>query len=181
MFEEQKAREGTFGYVQVHGPHQLVIEMPDPYLVKMLTSRKRSRGEEIVREFQGEVAKVVRVVEDRLSAINFEENVLQIFVDEEMKNLNPEFREAARTRGDLLVRAAAVGLLLGRLDPTHVGENPPVALGAHKRALGELCERLFAVADDVPEVVSSMCGVVAQSAFFMSRRVTLRLSAAIWG
>lgn len=170
-----------FGYVQVYGPHQLVMEMPDPYLVKMLMSRKRSRGEELVREFQGEVAKVVRDVEGRLGAVNLDDKALQIVVDEEMKNLKPEFRDEAATRHDLLVRAAAVGLLLGRLDRTHVGQNPPVALGAHWRALGELCERFFSVSDDVPEVVSSLCGVVAQSAFFLSRRVTLKLPADMWG
>lgn len=177
MNEEKKAREGMFGYVEVYSPQRIVIDMPSPYLIKMLTSRKRSRGEEIVREFQKEVANVVKEIKARLGATKIDQQILQSFIDQELKNMKPEYHDEVKNRQDLLECAAAVGLLPGKLDPTHVGLNPPVALGAHKRALGGLCEHFFSESDEVTEVVSSFCEVIAESAFYTSRRSSVQVQA----
>ena len=175
MSAVQKAREALSGYVQVFGPHNhSVFEMPNPHLIRLLTSRKREKGQRLVSEFMKEAEKTAQFVADMVSESAPDERLIRIVIEEELKLLKPEFQKIVSSGQETLRHAASLGITLGLLDRNEIGANLPVALATHKRAVQVICEKYFPETD-APEsdVLNVTAQCIARSAFYIVRKVPL--------
>ncbi len=172
MFEEKRLRDGLYGYAEVHHPTSMVVELPDPYLIRMLQSpRKRERGQEIFDEFITEVRQIVDFVEDAFATEPISTDVAVMVFGNELKVMNDAVQVAALNHQELLTQAIKHGYQIGLLDPGGIGLSPPVALVRHKLALTEMCNKRFSesVVDD--KTVSSLCQHFARAAFYLARQL----------
>jgi|688.fasta_scaffold67347_2 hypothetical protein len=175
MFEEKAARENMFGYQEVHNANWQGYELPDPYLMKLLTGRKKDKGLQLLKELDNEVAKVVAQTEALLASSTLPVSLIDNSVEYGVDLIKPEFRDEVFQNQEKLKKAAMLGFCLGRLDGNRIGENPAVALGAHKKALGELCKMYFADDGDEMTPTRAACINIIQVSFYASRRFGLQI------
>lgn len=174
MFEERQARDGLFGYSRVLGIHENGFELPNPYLVRLLMHpRKAHRGHALIAELDAESERVATLVENRAAAEPLAGGVIDGTVEFGVSKIKPEFRDELSSYSESLRFAACLGYHLAKLDSARVGQNPPVALGAHQKALQLLLKRHFVskFGDDTPVFAAHLN--VMQSAFYGGRRYGL--------
>ena len=174
MFEEKMARQSMFGYQEVHNANWNGFELPDAYLMRLLTSRKKDKGIQLMAELDVDVAKVVAQVESLSTSTTLPAALIDNSVEFGVGLIKPEFRDEVLQSQEKLRKAALLGFLLGRLDSNRIGENPAVALGAHKKALVELCKKNFSDDDEEMTPTRAACINIAQASFFVSRRFKLQ-------
>ena len=174
MFEEKKARERMFGYQKVWNANSDVFELPDISLM-MLLGKKNDKALQLLAEMKNEVEKVVAIVESLTLNHALPDSLLQGTIEYGVGLLNPEFREEPLGSPEWLKKAALFGFHLGRLDRNRIGENPPVALGAHRKALVELFNNNFSVDSEEVGPTKSACLNIIEAAFYTSRRFDLQI------
>ena len=103
------------------------------------------------------------------------DSLLQGTIEYGVGLLKPEFREEPLGSPEWLKKAALFGFHLGRLDRNRIGENPPVALGAHRKALVELFNNNFSVDSEEVGPTKSACLNIIEAAFYTSRRFDLQI------
>jgi hypothetical protein len=175
MFEERAARESLFGYQEVHNANWKGFELPDFRLMQMLTSRKKDKAIRLMAELEEAVLSVIGQVESLASSSGLPEQLVENIIDYGVKLLKPEFHTEVLQTPETLRKAALLGFHLGLLDRNRIGENPAVALGAHKKALGKLCERNFMVGEDDMTPTKTACLYIAEASFYASRRFKLEI------
>ena len=175
MFEERAVRESMFGYQEVHNANWKGFELPDVRLMQMLSGRKKDKALQLMAEMEEVVLSVISQVESLAARVELPESLIENIIDYGVGLVKPEFHGEILQSSEKLRKAGLLGFHLGLLDRNRVGENPAVALGAHKNALGKLCERNFMVGVDEMTPTKVACLNIAQAAFYASRRFKLEV------
>lgn len=123
MFEERKAHETQYGYIQITEARDDGFLLPNPHLIRLLMKNPQ-RGKALHDALNAEVEAVCQEIRQAdTSPAN--ESRIQGIVSWTVSRLKPEFREEVEKELPQLHKAASLGLRLGLRDRHRIGERPP--------------------------------------------------------
>lgn len=143
---KSKIDDHFYGYREIRPIDLNSYELPNPHLLRYLTSGNKQKAAQHVNEIYGQAAALLDQAIESATQNPVPETSSKKIVDAFLKNLNDEGVEKASAHYAKLLRAVSVGHYLGRNDASRIGENPPVATGLHIQALSSVAKRF---GDDV--------------------------------
>jgi hypothetical protein len=160
---KSKIDEHFYGYREIRPIDLNSYELPNPYLLRYLTSGNKQKAAQHVNEIYAQAAALLDDAMDSAAGSPVSEPSARKIVDAFLKSVNDEGRAKVADHHAELFRAVSVGHHLARSDAMRIGENPPVATGLHIEALSRVAKRF---GDDVGWA-AHYC---AHQVFYMVRR-----------
>ena len=160
MFEEKRARETLYGYINMSFSRADTFLLPNPYLLVLL-QKKSGRGMELVQELKLEVEDVCVEIR-RQDTTPFNKEIIDKIVEYTISQIKPEFLEEVNGNIDQIEKAASLGLRLGKRDPNRTGDRPPWV----RRIEYEAVDKFF---PDGKSVTSWACSTAVHNGLYTSR------------
>jgi len=160
---KSKIDEHFYGYREIRPIDLNSHELPNPYLLRYLTSGNKQKAAQHVNEIYGQAAALLDHAMKSAAANPIPEISARKIVDAFLKSVNEDGRATVAGHHAELFRAVSLGHHLARNDANRIGENPPVATGLHIEALSSVAKRF---GDDVGWA-AHYC---AHQVFYMVRR-----------
>jgi len=160
---KSKIDEYFYGYREIRPMNLNSYELPNPYLLRYLTSGNKQKAAQHINEIYGQAATLLDDAMDSAAGSPVSQLSARKIVEAFLKSINDEGREKVADHHADLFRAVSVGHHLARSDATRIGENPPVATGLQFEALSNVAKRF---GDDVGWA-AHYC---AHQVFYMVRR-----------
>ena len=164
MMGSLKARvdEHFYGYREIRPINPMAYEMPNPHLIRYVTSGNRQKARDHVAKIYSQVDHLVnealRLADERRIASDTAKSLIDGFVT----SLNSEGQLKVKSKRQELRRAMSAGLHLARLDGSRIGERPPVALGVH-------IEGIVKIGKQFDDEIAWAAHYVAHQIFYMAR------------
>lgn len=131
-----------FGYREIRLPNSNEISLPNPYLLRYLTSGNKQKAAEHVKSIFAQrdelVDRVVKSVGQTVTSASLEAQSLKVLESQ----LNQAGKDHLATIRDKVAIAISCAGALSIVDAKRLGERPPVAKGLIIEAIGELGKKL---------------------------------------
>jgi hypothetical protein len=162
----KRVEKEYYGYVEVRDYNPNEFELPNPLLMLFMTQKNNSKSIEFLERMFADVDKTIFSVKSRFDSKNISEELKSLANNSFYATPNLQGQAALQLHSSELTEAFALGVAVGRHDPSRRGENPVVAIGLHKEAINKLQK-------EYPEndSVGSACAVMLQRGFYVSRAV----------
>ena len=160
---KSKIDEHFFGYREIRPINLNEYELPNPYLLRYLTSGNRQKASQHVNQIYSQAAALLDQAFEAALSNPVSDVSAKAVVDAFLKTINEEGRSKIAEHYSEVLKAVSVGHHLACSDVSRVGENPPVATGLHIEALSKVGERF---SDDVGWA-AHYC---AHQVFYLARR-----------
>lgn len=134
--------EYYFGYREVRLPNFNEVELPNPYLIRYLTTGNKSKALEhwntIIAQRDELVDLAVKNASRSGASATLESQTLAILT----RQLNQEGKQHLENIQSSISRAISCAAIIAVADTNRLGERPPVAKGIVISAVGELGNKL---------------------------------------
>jgi hypothetical protein len=162
----KRVEKEYYGYVEVRDYNPNEYELPNPLLMLFMTQKDNSKSIVFLERMFADVDKTIAAVKAKFDSKNISEELKALAYKAFISTFNQQGQDELQLHSSELNEAFALGVAVGRHDPSRRGENPVVAIGLHKEAMKKLQK-------EYPEndSVGSACAVMLQRGFFMSRAV----------
>lgn len=131
-----------FGYREVRLPNFLEVELPNPYLIRYLTTGNKSKALEhwntIIAQRDELVDLAVTNSSESIASATLESQTLAILT----RQLSEEGKQHLEKVRSSISKAISCAVIIGLADTNRLGERPPVAKGIVIDAVGELGKKL---------------------------------------
>ena len=134
--------EYYFGYREVRLPNFNEYELPNPYLIRYLTTGNKSKALEhwktIIAQRDELVDLAVKNAGGSVASATLESQTMAILT----RQLNQDGKQHLEKIQSLISRAISCAAIIALADTNRLGERPPVAKGVVIDAVGELGKKL---------------------------------------
>lgn len=143
MFDSTKSKvdDFYFGYREIRLINLNEHQLPNPYVLRYLTSGNKQKASQHIDEIYSQVSALLDRAVELADTKPIQELSAKKIVDAFLQTVNDEGRAKVASYHAELLKAVSVGHHLAHLDTKRIGENPPVAKGLHIEALPKVIDR----------------------------------------
>ena len=164
----KRVEKEYYGYVEVRDYNPNEFELPNPLLMLFLTQKNNSKSIAFLEKMFADVDKTIAAVKAKFDSGSITDELMRLGYKKFLATFNQQGQIDLQMHSAELTEAFALGVSIGRHDPSRRGENPVVAIGLHKEAISKL-QKAYPEND----LVGSACAIMLQRGFYMSRAVTI--------
>lgn len=126
---KKQVDEYYFGYREVRLPNTNEIELPNPYLIRYLTTGNKAKAAEHIKQIFSQRDEVIDLAIKNSKHSIASERLTSQTLNYLEQRLNPAGRSHVETRRDLIAKAISCAAFIAFPDRERMGEQPPVAKG----------------------------------------------------
>jgi hypothetical protein len=162
----KRVEKEYYGYVEVRDYNPNEFELPNPLLMLFMTQKNNSKSIEFLERMFADVDKTIATVKANFDSKDISDEIMTLGYRKFLDTFNHQGQTELQLHSAELTESFALGVAIGRHDPSRRGENPVVAIGLHKEAINKLQKEYSENGS-----VGSACAVMLQRGFYMSRAV----------
>ena len=157
-----------FDYREVRALNMNEYELPNPWLIRYLTSGNKKKAQEHIDEIFAERDKIAKKViliaksDSQVSGKSINPEFKDVFLKDFFSKVNAEGQKILTGHNEELRQSIFFGWILGKLDEKNLKKSPPQALGIHIDCMKILSE-------EFPEDIRWATNYCVYQTFYLTR------------